>query len=61
MKINIITEVTPYEKAVTFAGFFVYTLNIMSNKVKKKTGTRGRVRKGLQIPMDGLTGLTGLT
>ena len=35
MKINIITEVTPYEKAVTFAGFFVYTLNIMSNKVKK--------------------------
>ena len=27
---------------------------------KNKPGTRGRLRKGLQILVDGLTGLTGL-
>ena len=29
--------------------------------LKNKPGTRGRLGKGLQIPMDGLAGLAGLT
>ena len=45
---------------LSVAELFLYVGRNKRN-TKNKPGTRGRLRKGLQIPMDGLTGLMEFT
>ena len=59
----------PYE-CISFLVFSINSKHIIKysilrwhgdNLLINKPGTQGRLRKGLQIPVDGLKGLTGLT